>query len=269
MSGLRPSTATSTPRFGRRYRAISSNAVTAKARSSAKARSCSKSTGGRFENALSQAQAHLAESRAQLAKAERDLARDRPLAEQRAIAQSQLDNDISAHDAAQAAVESSKAAVETAQLNVGFTHVTSLIDGVAAIATAQIGDLVGPQTLLTTVSQLDPIKAYFPLSEQEYLGIAEQLRGPGGPSKLWQAQGGLSLVLADGTTHAQKGTVLAVDREVDPKMGTIRRECAFSESRATCFVPGRGHASGRRRRSGPTRSSCRSARFRNSRTATS
>jgi RND family efflux transporter MFP subunit len=192
-----------------------------------------------FENALSQAQAHLAESHAQLAKAERDLARDRPLAEQRAIAQSQLDNDISAHDAAQAAVESSKAAVETAQLNVGFTHVTSLIDGVAAIATAQIGDLVGPQTPLTTVSQLDPIKAYFPLSEKEYLGIADQLSGPGGPSKLWQAQGGLSLVLADGTTYAQKGTVLAVDREVDLKMGTIRLSAIFPNP-ANVLRPGQG-----------------------------
>jgi RND family efflux transporter MFP subunit len=192
-----------------------------------------------FENALSQAQAHLAESRAQLAKAERDLARDRPLAEQRAIAQSQLDNDMSAHDAAQAAVESSKAAVETAQLNVGFTHVTSLIDGVAAIATAQIGDLVGPQTLLTTVSQLDPIKAYFPLSEREYLGIAGELRGPGGPSKLWQSQGGLSLVLADGTTHAPKGTVLAVDREVDPKMGTIRVSALFPNP-GNVLRPGQG-----------------------------
>jgi len=192
-----------------------------------------------FENALSQAQGHLAESRAQLAKAERDLARDRPLAEQRAIAQSQLDNDISAHDAAQAAVESSKAAVETAQLNVGFTRVTSLIDGVAAIATAQIGDLVGPQTLLTTVSQLDPIKAYFPLSEQEYLAIAGELGRPGGPSKLWQAQGGPSLVLADGTTYSQKGTVLAVDREVDPKMGTIRLSVLFPNP-GNVLRPGQG-----------------------------
>src|SRR4029078_967127 len=161
-----------------------------------------------FQAALSQAQARYAEAEAQLAKTDRDLKRDRPLAEQRAIAQSQLDNDISAHDAAQAALSSSKAAVESAQLNLGFTRVTSLIDGVAAIATAQIGDLVGPQTLLTTVSQLDPIKAYFPLSEQEYLGISDQLRGPGGPSKLWQAQGGLSLVLADGSIHPQKGAVL-------------------------------------------------------------
>src|SRR3954466_5560604 len=75
-----------------------------------------------FENALSQAQGHLAESRAQLAKAERDLARDRPLAEQRAIAQSQLDNDLSAQDAAKASVESAQAAVDNAKLNVGFTN---------------------------------------------------------------------------------------------------------------------------------------------------
>ena len=97
--------------------------------------------------------------------------RDTPLAEQRAIAQSQLDNDIQAHDAAQAARRRrAKAAVETAQLNLEL-HARSRrsIDGVAAIATAQIGDLVGPTTLLTTVSQVDPIKAYFPLSEQEYL----------------------------------------------------------------------------------------------------
>jgi RND family efflux transporter MFP subunit len=192
-----------------------------------------------LENALSQARAQLAVDLAALAKAERDLARDRPLAEQRAIAQSQLDNDLSAHDAAQASVESSQAAVKTAQLNVSFTRVTSLIDGVAAIATAQIGDLVGPQTLLTTVSELNPIKAYFPLSEQEYLGVAGQLRGPGGPSRMWQTQGGLSLVLADGTTHPQRGAILAVDREVDPKMGTIRISALFPNP-GNVLRPGQG-----------------------------
>jgi RND family efflux transporter MFP subunit len=192
-----------------------------------------------FETILSQARARLAESRAQLAKADRDLARDKPLAEQRAIAQSQLDNDVSAQDAAKAAVESAQAAVESAELNVGFTRVTSLIDGVAAIATAQIGDLVGPQTLLTTVSQLNPIKAYFPLSEQEYLRIADQLRAPGGPAHLWQAQGGLSLLLADGTTHPQHGTVVAVDREVDPKMGTIRLSALFPNP-GNVLRPGQG-----------------------------
>jgi RND family efflux transporter MFP subunit len=180
-----------------------------------------------FETALNQAKGRLAESQAQLAKSERDLARDRPLAEQHAIAQSQLDNDVSAHDAAQAAVSSAQAAVETAELNLGFTRVTSLIDGVAAIASAQIGDLVGPSTLLTTVSQVNPIKAYFPISEQEYLAIAGQVSTPAAAAKLWQANGGLTLVLADGSEFAQRGTVLAVDREVDAKMGTIRVSATF------------------------------------------
>jgi membrane fusion protein (multidrug efflux system) len=180
-----------------------------------------------FEAALAQARARLDESQAQLGKAERDLARDKPLAEQRAIAQSQLDNDVSAHDAAKAAVSSARAAVEAAELNLGFTRVTSLIDGVAAIASAQIGDLVGPTTLLTTVSQLNPIKAYFPLSEQEYLGIADQVATPASAARLWQSSGGLTLLLADGSTYPQHGTVLAVDREVDPKMGTIRLSALF------------------------------------------
>ena len=125
---------------------------------------------------------------AQLGKTERDLQRDRPLAEQRAIAQSQLDNDVQANLAAQAAVKSATAAVETAQLNVGFTKVTSLVDGVAAIATAQIGDLVGPATLLTTVSQIDPIKAYFPLSEQEYLQVAGRINGRGAQGAVGRRQ---------------------------------------------------------------------------------
>ncbi len=192
-----------------------------------------------FENALTQARAHLAEARAQLAKADRDLGRDRPLAEQRAIAQSQLDNDVSAHDAAQAAVESAQSAVETAQLNLTFTRVTSLVDGVAAIATAQIGDLVGPQTLLTTVSQLDPIKAYFPLTEREYLAVADQLRGPGGAARLWQNAGGLTLVLADGSIYPKRGAIEAVDREVDSRMGTIRISALFPNP-GNVLRPGQG-----------------------------
>jgi membrane fusion protein (multidrug efflux system) len=179
-----------------------------------------------FEATLAQARAQLAEAQAQLGKTERDLQRDRPLAEQRAIAQSQLDNDVQANLAAMAAVQSAKAAVETAELNLGFTKVTSLIDGVAAIATAQIGDLVGPSTLLTTVSQIDPIKAYFPLSEQDYLHVAGRIndrrgRGP------WGENSGLTLVLADGSIYPRTGTFLAADREIDAKTGTIRISAAF------------------------------------------
>ena len=180
-----------------------------------------------FKAVLSQAEAGLAEAQAQLGKTERDLERDRPLAAERAIAQSQLDNDIQAHLAAQAAIKSATAAIETAQLNLGFTKVTSLITGIAAIATAQIGDLVGPATLLTTVSQVDPIKAYFPLSEQEYLRIAGRINGPGTSSELWANDAGLTLVLADGSVYPQRGRFLAADRDIDPKTGTIRISAAF------------------------------------------
>jgi RND family efflux transporter MFP subunit len=181
---------------------------------------------------LAHAPSPLGEAQAQLGKAERDLARDRPLAEQRAIAQSQLDNDVQGHLAAQAAVNSAQAAVEAAQLNVGFTKVTSLIDGVAAIATAQIGDLVGPTTLLTTVSQIDPIKAYFPLSEQEYLEMAGRINTRGGPragatSAPWRSGTGISLVLADGSLYPRQGAFLAADREIDAKTGTIRISAVF------------------------------------------
>jgi len=179
-----------------------------------------------FETTLAQTRAQLAEAQAQLGKTERDLQRDRPLAEQRAIAQGQLDNDVQANLAAQAAVKSAQAAVETAQLSLGFTKVVSLVDGVAAIATAQIGDLVGPSTLLTTVSQVDPIKAYFPLSEQEYLRIAPQINRRHGRTP-WQAGGRLVLILADGSTYPRTGSFLAADREIDAKTGTIRISAAF------------------------------------------
>jgi len=122
--------------------------------------------------------------------------------------------------------------VQTAELNLGFTKVISLIDGVAAIATAQIGDLVTPSTLLTTVSQIDPIKAYFPLSEQEYLEMADRINaagahsGRGGRSSM-SGGGALTLVLADGSVYPRTGTFLAADREIDVKTGTIRISATF------------------------------------------
>jgi RND family efflux transporter MFP subunit len=180
-----------------------------------------------LESTLAQARAQLGEAQAQLGKTERDLQRDRPLAQQRAIAQSQLDDDVQANLGAQAAVRSATAAVETAQLNVGFTRVTSLIDGVAAIATAQIGDLVGPSMLLTTVSQIDPIKAYFPLSEQEYWRMAGRINGRSGSKAPWQGDAGLTLLLADGRVYPRTGSFLAADREIDAKTGTIRLSARF------------------------------------------
>jgi len=176
-----------------------------------------------FQAAVNQAKAQLAQAEAQLARANRDVERDTPLAAQKAIAQSQLDADIETQLANRAAVAGANAAFETADLNLEFTHVRSLVDGVAAIATAQIGDLVGPTTLLTTVSQIQPIKAYFSVSEQEYLAMAERLQRGGQP---WASNPGPVLILSDGTTR-DHGVYLAADRDVDPKTGTIRLAVTF------------------------------------------
>ena len=179
-----------------------------------------------FQATLAQAQAQLALAQAELGRRERDVARDTPLAKERAIPQSQLDNDVQAHLAAKASIKAAEAAIETAQLSVGFASVRSLVDGVAAIATAQIGDLVTPQSLLTTVSQIDPIKAYFSLSEQEYLRIAKQLN-QGDTKELWQTGTALTLILSDGHDYPQTGNFLAADRQIDPSTGTIRISAAF------------------------------------------
>ena len=180
-----------------------------------------------FQAALAQAEGQLAQAQAQLGKTERDVARDTPLAEARAIPQRQLDDDVQAHLAAQAMVKVQQAAVDTAQLNLGFTKVRSLIDGIAAIATAQVGDQVNPSTLLTTVSQVDPIEAYFSLSEDEYLRIAGQLNHPVGRKGLWNTGPALALTLADGRLYPRAGAFFAADRQIDTTTGTIRISAVF------------------------------------------
>jgi RND family efflux transporter MFP subunit len=179
-----------------------------------------------FQALLDQAKALLAQAQAQMGKTQLDVDRDTPLAKERAIAQSQLDNDIQANLAAKAAVQSSEAQVEQAQLNLGFTHVTSLFDGIAGIALVQLGNLVNPSTVLTSVSQVNPIKAYFPISEQEYLRLAD---GINAQTHLESPKDGppLDLILADGTVYPSKGRILYTDRQVDITTGTIRVVSAF------------------------------------------
>ena len=180
-----------------------------------------------FSVAVAQAEARAAEAQAQLGRAQRDVERDTPLAKERAIAQSQLDNDLQTLQAAQAAVKAAQAAVDGAQLNAGFTQVRSLVDGIAAIATAQIGDLVTPQTLLTTVSQVDPIRAYFSISEREYLGFAEAINGGAAARRAWTGRDGLRLTLADGSAYPRAGRFQAADRQIDPRTGTMRVSALF------------------------------------------
>ena len=173
-----------------------------------------------FVALLNQAKGQLAQAEAARGKAQQDVKRDKPLAEARAIAQSQFDNDIQAELGAKAAVETARAAVEQAQLNVGFTRVTSLIDGIAGIAQTQIGNLVSNTTVLTSVSQVDPIKAFFSISEQQYM--MSQGGSHSGPQKdAWKGVK-LKLVLSDGSTFPHEGSFLLADRQVDANTGTIR-----------------------------------------------
>jgi membrane fusion protein (multidrug efflux system) len=180
-----------------------------------------------FEAALREAKGQLAQTQAQLGKTKLDVERDTPLAKESAIPQAQLDNDIQANQAAIAVVDAAKAQVEMAELNLGFTKVRSLVNGVAGLAKGQIGDLVGPTTLLTTVSQVEPVKAYFAISEQEYMKFSGRISAAAeGRSNIGQ-QKTLELILSDGTVYPRKGWVVLADRQVDLKTGTIRIAGAF------------------------------------------
>ena len=180
-----------------------------------------------FKAALDQAKAQLAQAEAQLGKAGLDVQRDTPLAQARAIAQSQLDTEIQAKLGAQALVLAAKANVEQAGLNMEFTKVTSLISGIAGIAQVQIGGLVGPSSVLTSVSQVDPIKAYFTVSEQDFTDFHR--RFPTQQSVEEQRRRiPLQLLLADGSVYEHPGTIYFADREVNPATGAIRIAGVFA-----------------------------------------
>src|SRR5712692_5573756 len=174
-----------------------------------------------FKAALDLAKAQLAQAEAQLGKASLDVDRDTPLAQARAIAQAQLDTEIQAKLGAQALVQAAKANVEQAELNMEFTKVTSLVTGIAGIAQVQIGNLVGPNSILTSVSQVDPIKAYFTVSEQDFTDFHR--RFPTEESVEEQRRRmPLELLLADGSVYERPGRIYFADREVNPATGAIR-----------------------------------------------
>ena len=206
---------------------------------------------------LLQTQAQLAQAQANQVKAQLDVNKYAPLAEQKAVTQQDYDNAVQVNVVAKAQVEAAKAGVETAraqlraanaqfgtakatiatakgqienaratvktaELNLGFTRVISPIDGVAGIAQAQVGNLISTTSNpLTTVSTVDPLKVYFTLNERDYLNFTKRnlIDAQQGASV---AQLELELILADGTSYPQKGTFFFADRQVDPKTGAIR-----------------------------------------------
>ena len=177
---------------------------------------------------LDQAKGQLAQARAQLELAKINVKRDTPLAEAHAIARSQLDTELQQQATAGAAVQTAEAAVEQAQLNLNFTEVRSLITGIAGQAQTQVGNLVSPTTTLTSVSQVDPIKVFFAISEQEYLALSNRVRA-GGKADLLSSGNAvpLQLTLANGKVYPYPGRIVFVDRQVNTQTGTIRIAGSF------------------------------------------
>jgi len=181
-----------------------------------------------FRAALDEANAELGERIADEARAARNVERDRPLAEARALPRSQLETDEQLHRAAEAAVKAARANVHQAELELGYTSVRSLIDGIIGIAEVQVGNSVSPASVLTTVSRIDPIKAWFAISEQEYLDVADRLRAATRPGASPSAKDmAFELTLADGSTFSHAGELLFANRQIDSLTGTLRVATSF------------------------------------------
>ncbi len=182
-----------------------------------------------FQATYDQTKGTLAQYEATLANAKTTVARYRPLAAEKAISQQELDDAETREHTAQANVESARASLEKAKLDLAWTKVLSPIDGVAGVAKSQVGDLVNRQVVMTTVSQVNPIKVYFNPSEQEYLAWVAKYGSPEKTIKADQKleKGPLELILSDGSVFPHRGKPFLVGREVDVKTGTIQLAGVF------------------------------------------
>ena len=178
-----------------------------------------------FESAVAQAKAQVASWNARVSQTQTEEARLKPLAEQQAVSRRDYDNAVAARDAAIAQLEAAKANLDKAQLDLGYTSITAPIDGIVGTTKVKAGNLVGrgESTLLTTVSNVNPILFRAGISEAEYLRVAKRVQ-EGGP-KAGNAE--VTLILADGTVLPEKGRIEAVEREVDSTTGTLAVQFTF------------------------------------------
>jgi len=186
-----------------------------------------------YEAAKLQAEGALAQAKAALEKGNADVARDTPLVAKQAVSQQDLDNAIASRDSAIGQVAAAQGQLQTALLNLGYTRVTSPVDGIAGIAQIRIGNLVGQgePTLLATVSQVDPMRVVASLAERDYIALAAHLA----EFERIEAQGGIhspeakaiQLVLADGSVFPFAGHLAIVGAQVNPATGTLTVQALF------------------------------------------
>jgi len=180
-----------------------------------------------FVASLDQAKATVAVTVAQQTEAENNVTRDRPLAAQDAIPQKQLDTDISTLAATTAQVNAAKANMVQAELNLSWTKVLSPIDGLAGVSNSNVGDLVGTTTKMTTVSQVNPIRAYFNISESDYLGRAQEISRSVRGDKAQGKPLPIEFIQTNGTVFPARGKIVLVNREVASQTGTIQLAAEF------------------------------------------
>ena len=180
-----------------------------------------------YKAALDQALATLAQQQAENKKNEQDLARYKPLYAQSIISKQDYDHVHQAAQASAAAVQAAAAVVENARLNEDWTRVTSPIDGIAGIAKTQVGDLVDTKSLLTTVSQVNPIKVTFPISEREYLHFADKIKQHEEEGHSPADEPALQMILADGSTYPYPGHFYVANRQINIETGTIKIQGLF------------------------------------------
>ena len=187
-----------------------------------------------FEAALAQARGTLAKDHANWAKAEADEKRAVDLFNKKVISDQERDTAIAAAESTKANVEADEAALKTAELNLGYTRITAPIDGLAGFANNQVGDLVGPAspTPLTTVSQIDPIKAIVTVGEGAFTDFFARYPDAEQRQALLKSID-FDLILGSGTVYPRKGKFYALDRNLDPKTGSIRYYVTFPNPSAT------------------------------------
>jgi len=181
-----------------------------------------------FIAALDQARGQLQEAKATLLGVELDAKRAKELFEGKVISEQEYTNKTQLYQTKLATVTAAQAAEDDAQLNLNYTKILSPLDGIAGQQQAQIGDLVGTgsNTVLTTVSQIDPIWCYFPISEQTYWEFADRLKEAMAVPEQKRPEK-VELILPDGSTYKHRGRFSFVDRQVDPKTGTIQIAVSF------------------------------------------
>lgn len=180
-----------------------------------------------FVAALDQSKAEVARAEAQKDEADNNVVRDRPLAAESAIPQKQLDTDISTLAATKAQVDAAKANMAQAELNLSWTKVYSPIDGLAGISNSQVGDLVGTTTKMTTISEVNPIRAYFNISEKDYLNEAQMISRFVNGSMARRPVLPIEFIQANGVPFPAKGKITLVSREIAVSTGTIQVAAEF------------------------------------------